>query len=157
MKRSTQAVLSFGIGYLIFRTGVAIYRHPVGSAVVLTILLIWYAVDGASALEVVHAARSLIALYTLIFIIGLACAGRGFRAFMWFVVWLTAISVFQAWIDSVQQNYDWWMNHSRWWPSPLALCTALLLFALRIIQDTYFPFKWENERKRRVVTTAAGD
>ena len=166
MKKGTQAALSFAAGYLIMRIGVAIHRHPVASAVALTIIIIGYAIDGASALEVASTALSLAFIYGLVFIIGLACAGRWIAALWWFMALFFCVELVQSWIECAAHtcyyterhwyaskiaanglnesslgDYEWWTNHGRWLPSPAAVCVCLLLFGMSVIVDTFFPHR----------------
>ena len=174
MKKGTQAALSFAAGYLILRIGVAIHRHPVGSAVVLTILIIGYAIDGASAPEVVSTARSIGFIYGLVFIIGLACAGRWIAALCWFVALFLCVEIVQSWIECTAHicyyierhwyaskiavnglyesslgNYEWWTNHGRWLPSPASVCVCLLLYAVAVIVDRFFPHRQPVAKSKR--------
>jgi hypothetical protein len=166
MKKNTQAALSFAAGYLIVRIGAAIHRHPAGSAVVLTILIIGYAIDGASTLEVVSTALSLGFIYSLVFIIGLACAGRWIAALCWIMALFFCVELVQGWIECATNtcyysepcwyasniaanglyqsslgDYEWWTNHGRWLPSPAAVCICFLLFAMSVIGDRFFPHR----------------
>ena len=174
MKKGTQAALSFAAGYLILRIGVAIHRHPVGSAVVLTILIIGYAIDGASAPEVVSTARSIGFIYGLVFIIGLACAGRWIAALCWFVALFLCVEIVQSWIECTAHicyyierhwyasklavnglyesslgNYEWWTNHGQWLPSPASVCVCLLLYAVAVIVDRFFPHRQPVAKSER--------
>ena len=174
MKKSTQAALSIGAGYLILRMGVAIHRHPVGSAVIFTVFLISYALDGASALEVASTALSLASIYGLVFIIGLACAGRWIAALCWFMAIFFCVELVQGWVECAAHtcyyteahwyasklaanglyqsslgDYEWWTNHGRWLPSPAAVCVCLLLFAMSVIVDRFFPHQQPVANRKR--------
>jgi hypothetical protein len=174
MKKSTQAALSFAAGYLILRIGIAIHRHPVGSAVVLTILIIGYAIDGASALEVASATLSLAFIYGLVFIIGLACAGRWIAALCWFMALFFCVGLVQSWIECATNTcyyseahwyasklaanglyqsslgeYEWWTNHGRWLLSPAAFCVGLLLLSISVIEDGFLPRRQPAANNKR--------
>jgi hypothetical protein len=102
MKKSTETALSVGIAYLLMKIGTGIWRHPKGSAVTFTALFVVYVLDGAPFWEAVHSARSLAAIYAIVFIIGLACTGRGFAAFLWFLALMFGLTLSQAWIECAQ-------------------------------------------------------
>jgi hypothetical protein len=38
-------------------------------------------------------------------------------------------------------DYEWWTDHGRWVPSPAAVCICLLLFAMSVIGDKFFPHR----------------
>jgi hypothetical protein len=55
MNKRSRIALAFAAGYLLLKIGIAIYRHPVGAAVVFAILTVFSVIGGASSSDVVHA------------------------------------------------------------------------------------------------------
>jgi hypothetical protein len=164
MKKSTEAALCFGLGYVLLRTGIAIWRHPVGSAIVLTAFFIAYAFDAPSPWEALHSAIALATLYALVFIVGLACSGRGLAAFLWFVALMSGVNIIQAWIECTQNtcyyaephwyastrspdghyvsnlgDFHWWFHHDGLLPQPAVLAAAAMVLILSILEEVFAP------------------
>ena len=105
---------------MLVNTGVAIYRYPAHAAVVFAILTVFSLIGGASAWEVAHAAFAFTAIVGLIFIIALACNGRWFAAYFWFMALLISMVMVRAGLDYVAtlgvsgylSDYHWWLHHS---------------------------------------------
>jgi hypothetical protein len=156
MKKSIQAALSVGATYLLVNTGVVIYRYPAHSAVVFAILTVFSLIGGASAWEVAHAAFAFAAIVALIFIIALACNGRWFAAYFWFMALLISMVMVRAGLDYVAtlgvsghlSDYHWWLHHSgRWLPNPAEIAITLLVMLISILKDIFFP-KQPNQDRR---------
>ena len=96
MKKSTQVVLIAGFAYLAIKVGTAIWRHPAISAIVLAAIFLLYALGGPPFWEAVHSALSIVSIYAIVFIIGLACTGRRLAALLWFVALVAVLNIFQA-------------------------------------------------------------
>jgi hypothetical protein len=159
MNKRSQIALAFAAGYLLLKIGMAIYRHPVGAAVVFVVLTVFSVAGGASASAVVHATFSFAVIVGLVFIIGLACKGRRVAALLWFVALLICLAVIQSLIDYAATHvasgyltdYHWWFDHRRGWvPSPAAVAFNLLAVAVAIIKNIFFPSRLDDQKRETV-------
>ena len=158
-KRS-QIALAFAAGYLLLKIGIAIYRHPVGAAVIFVILTVFSVVGGASASDVVHATFSFAVIVGLIFIIGLACKGRRVAALLWFIALLIGVAILRGLTDYLAAiaaigyltDYHWWFaRRHAWLPSPALIAFYLLLVAVAIIKEK-FPPPRPDDQKREIAS-----
>ena len=147
MNKRSQIALAFAAGYLLLKIGIAIYRHPVGAAVVFAILTVFSVIGGASSSDVVHATFSFAVILGFVFIIGLACEGRRVAALLWLIAMLICVAILRCLIDYVGTlaasgnltDYHWWFAHRRGWvPSPALIAFNLLMVAFAIIKDIFF-------------------
>jgi cytochrome c oxidase assembly factor CtaG len=104
MKKRTQVALSFGLAYVIVSTGVAIWRHPIAAAIAFAAIFVIYALGGPPIWEAIHSAIALAAIYALVFIVGLACTGRGLAAYLWFFALAIGVNTLQAWMQCAQRG-----------------------------------------------------
>lgn len=173
MKKSTEAALAVGVAYLLMKLGLAIWRHPIISAIVFAALYLPYALGGPPLWEAVRSARSITPIYALVFIVGLAFTGRGFAALLWFMALMVGVSISQAWIECAQNtcyymepawyattrasnglyvssldDYHWWFHHSGWLPSPAAIVAGLVALAGVVVKDIIFPRSPNDETQR---------
>jgi hypothetical protein len=158
MNKRFQIALTFAAGYLLLKIGVAIYRHPVGAAVIFVILTVFSVIGGASASDVVQGTFSFAVIVGLVFIIGLACKGRQVAALFWFIALLICLAIVQILIDyaathaasGYPTDYHWWFDHRRGWvPSPAVIALNLLAVAVAIIKNIFFPPRLDDQERER--------
>jgi hypothetical protein len=141
MKKRTQVAMSLAAGYLIVKIGIAIYRHPIGAAVALAIMIVLSLCGGASALEAAHGAVSLTAIYAFVFIIAIAYNGQWLTATLGFIAILVGARVAAGLIDQLAPlvasrtlgDYHWLIHRNGWFPSPLALMALIVLAAIKAL------------------------
>jgi hypothetical protein len=178
MKKSTETVLAAGVAYTLMSMGIAIWRHPVISAIAFVVLFVLYAIDGPPFWEAVHVARSLAAIYGFVFIGGMACTGRGFAAYLWFIALVFAVITSQAWIECIQNtcyyvkpswyattlapngfyvsslsDYHWWLDRHGWLPPPVVIAAIMLVLTIAIVKEVILsrqsnPVSAVNKAKR---------
>ena len=156
MNKRSQVALAFAAGYVLLKTGIAVYRHPVGAAVIFVILTVFSVLGGASASDVVRATFSFAVIVGLVFIIGLACKGRRVAALLWFITLLVCLAVIQSLIDYAATlaasgyltDYHWWFDHRRGWvPIPAVIALNLLAVVVAIIKDIFFPSRLADQER----------
>ena len=159
MNKRSQIVLAFAAGYHLLKIGVAIYRRPVGTAVVVAIIMVFSVIGGASASDVVHAIFSFAVISGLVFIVGLACEGRWVAAFLWSIALVIGVAILRGLISYVVAiaasgyltDYHWWFARPRGWlPSPALVAFYLLAVAVAIIKGNYSPSRPHNQKPETV-------
>ena len=156
MNKRSQVALAFAAGYVLLKTGIAIYRHPVGAVVVFAIIVVFSVIGGASASDVVHAIFSFAVMIGLVFIIGLAYEGRWVAAFLWLIALLIGVAILRGLIDDVAAiaasgyltDYHWWFARRRGWlPSPALIAFYLLVVAVAIIKENFSPPRPDDQKR----------
>ena len=159
MNKRSQIALAFAAGYVLLKTGIAIYRHPVGTVVVFAILTVFSVIVGASASDVVHAISSFTVILGLVFIIGLACEERWVAAFVWSIALLIGVAILRGLTDYLAAiaasgyltDYHWWFaRRHAWLPSPALVAFYLLAVAVAIIKDNLSPPRPNNQKPETV-------
>ena len=159
MNKRSQIVLAFAAGYHLLKIGVAIHRRPVGTAVVVAIIMVFSVIGGASASDVVHAIFSFAVISGLVFIVGLACEGRWAAAFLWSIALVIGVAILRGLISYVVAiaasgyltDYHWWFARPRGWlPSPALVAFYLLAVAVAIIKGNYSPSRPHNQKPETV-------
>ena len=131
------------------------------AVVVFAILTVFSVIGGASASDVVHAIFSFAVIIELVFIIGLVCEGRWVAAVLWLIALLICVAILRGLTDYVAAiaasgyltDYHWWFARRRGWvPSPALIAFNLLMVAVAIIKDVFFPPRLDDQKRE----TASG-
>jgi hypothetical protein len=147
MKKGTQAALSFAAGYLVLRIGIAIYHHPVGSAVVFAIIITVSAFGGTSASEAAHGAVALAVVYALVFVIAAGWSRRWHTAAVGFIALMIGAEAANGLIDYVAKlaasdfllDHHWWTYRDGWWPSHFWIALLIVGVVGNIIREVFWP------------------
>jgi hypothetical protein len=154
MNKRSQTALGFAASYLLLK--IAIYRHPVGAAVVFAMLTVFGVIGGASASDVIHATFSFAVILGLVFIMGLACEGRRIAALLWLIAMLICVAILRGLIDYVGTlaasgyltDYHWWFHQRHLWvPSPALIAFYLLVVAVAIIKDIFSSPRPDDQKR----------
>ena len=134
----------------------AIYRHPVGAAVIFVILTVFSVISGVSASYVVHAIFSFAVIVGLVYIIGLTCEGRWVAAFLWSIALLIGVAIARCLVGYVVAiaasgyltDYHWWFARPHGWlPSPALIAFYLLAVAVAIIKENFSPPRPDDQKR----------